>query len=377
MRVSAIAGFGVALALLCCGCQADGSLGDDPVQPASNDTAASSPMVSGGASSGRVVYASTVTEAPADFPLVPYWDAARRGTELFEGISSDEALKDWHDRRQDALAGCMKGKGFLYFPSEWLGGSEDGLNAGYFNDRDFLGFPRLPETRGEVQAVGYGVQPKRQPDGSELPDKNQEYFDSLDAKAKGAYSVAYVGVDNTAPDYDPYQNPDEELGGCLGQVEKDFPDLGDAHAARNVREHHGDVIADMTILARHGGIFEEKEMMALNRQWRSCMAGTGIVTDEPKREGNSWDGPLQAFMLAVRTDPSGAVGLITDSTPDDQSRLVGSAAEREVALLDFDCRAETDYEQRFTAIQRRREQDFVDANRKALDSMMAFVEGLS
>jgi hypothetical protein len=59
----------------------------------------------------------------------------------------------------------------------------------------------------------------------------------------------------------------------------------------------------------------------------------------------------------------------------DQRSLVGSPAEAEIALADFDCRAETDYEARFAAIQLELEQEFVDQNRPRLELMVAAASG--
>jgi hypothetical protein len=322
-------------------------------------------------------------EVPGDFPLVQYWDAVRRGEEFADTLVSYDDIKSWYKAREDAKASCMKSKGFLYFPNYYWqsDGSESSASAdaGYYLSRDYLELPRLPQTRVETQDIGYGIHRPESAVFEDEPDKNQEYIESLSAEAKSAYSIASVGVDRTAPDYDPYNQPDE-MGGCSGQAERDFPDPGDAHNDRNVLEQHSDIVADMAERTKHGLIFHEKTVITLNREWRSCMAGKGFELNDWGQEGNRFDGPFQAFLRAMATDPSGKVGQATDASPtlpDEQSRLVGSQVEREIALLDFDCRAETDYLNRFMDAQRKWEQDFVDANRKALDSMKAFVDGFS
>jgi hypothetical protein len=316
-------------------------------------------------------------EVPEDFPLVPYWDAVRRGEEFANKALSREQIADWWNSRESALARCMKAKGFLFFPRAPHDTTEENQESVEL-DRDYLPVPKLPLTRAETQAVGYGVQ-RKVVEESEAPDENIGYIDSLSGKEKSAYYVALQGVDITAPNYDPYSQP-EESGGCVGKIERDYPDPGDVKADRNVLEQHGDIVSDMAVMTRGGSIYEDKQVVKLNREWRSCMSDKGFAPDNPAREGDRWDGPLQAYMRAMLTDPSGKVAEIIDDSPplpDDQERLVGSDAERNIALLDFECRAETDYLNRFMDAQRKWEQDFVDANRKALDAMRDFVDGFS
>ncbi|MDR1237324.1 MAG: hypothetical protein LBK28_03695 [Propionibacteriaceae bacterium] len=375
LTVTALVGV---VSLLLGGCQADA--GRSEPLPAESEPPVSVVDFSGTPGGNAVVYASTHTDVPDDFPMVPYWDAVRRGEEFNDALVSDAEIVEWQLAREASLANCMKRKGFLYFPNDRQNSAsadESPDDADYYRSRDSLFIPRLPATRAEVQAVGYGVQRKKVAEPV-VTDKNQEYIDSLSAKEKSAYSIANVGVDRTAPDYDPYSQP-EETGGCFGQMERDFPDPGDTHVEHNILEQHGDIVSEMTVRDRGGIVFGEKPMIKLNREWRTCMAGKDFPIDNLE-EGRLWDGPVQAYMLAIRTDPSGKVGIITDdpnATPDEQSRLIGSATERELALLDFDCRTETDYLHRFTEIQRKWEQSFVDANRKALDKMRAFVDGLA
>ena len=379
LRFTATFVFAGAVSLLLGGCQSDARTlaVPDVVQPA--PAASPSPVNPVGTpAESLVVYASPNTKAPEDFPLVPYWDAVRRGDEVANAIVSQEQLTKWWNTRESALVSCMKNKGFMFFPRPVHDTTKENEESVAL-DRDYLPIPVLPETRAEVEAVGYGVEPKVVEEKTDPPDKNIEYADSLSAKKASAYYIALEGVDITAPGYDPYNQP-EELGGCGGKIERDYPTPGNDEADRNILLQHGDIVSDMASLTRSGQIYKDKQIVKLNRQWRSCMAGKGFAPDDPAREGGYWDGPYQAYMRAIHTDPSGKVGKITDDShplPDDQSRLVGSAAERKVALQDFDCREETNYLQTFTKTQRQQEQDFVNKNRKALDAMRTFVNNLS
>jgi hypothetical protein len=360
------------VSLLFGGCQADVEREPppEPVPPSPSVSFSVTP------DSSSVVYASSTTPVPDDFPMVVYWDAARRGEEFAHGAVSQAELAAWSESKETALAACMKSKGFLYFPRPWDDQTAENARAEAM-DRDYLPVPKLPETRAEVQAVGYGVHKKFVEEPDEPADKNTEYVDSLSVKERSAYYIALYDVDITAANYDPWTM--EPSGGCGVRIERDYPAPRNAKTDRNILDYHSDILSEMTDLSLTSSIYQEKPVIKLNRQWRSCMAGKGFALDNGHKEGSHWDGPIQAYMRAVLTDPAGNVVEPTDDkdSPDEQSRLVGSDAERKIALLDFDCRVETDYLPVFIDIQRKREQDFVKANRKALDNMRAFVDGLA
>ncbi|MEA5052608.1 MAG: hypothetical protein VB093_04070 [Propionicimonas sp.] len=378
MRFRSIVLAAAVLPLAIGGCQQDRDLSEPPPATASDtppvvlsapETAAppdpGSPATAGQAS------ASIHTDVPEDFPLVPYWGAIRRGKQWVSNTVSEDVRINW-ESREAAVAGCMKDRGFLYDPRPWTTGS----SAPDVEDRDYLAVPRLPASRAEVQASGYGVEP-RPADRPEQTDENQAYIDSLTKSELSAYLIAMYGVDTTAQDHDPYNQP-EELGGCLGDAERTYPDPAGAHADRDVLVRFGDLVTHVTMQTRHGRVFEQQEIISLNREWRQCMAKAGFAIDDLP-EGRPWDGPIQAYVRAQMTSPSGDVaeaGEGDTSVPDDQTRLVGSDPERQIALRDFDCREKTDYLSRFMQVQRELEQAFVDANRKELDKMVALVDSL-
>ena len=308
---------------------------------------------------------------------MPYWAAVRRGDEIAISTVDQEERAHWWDAREAALAACMKKEGFLFFPRpvhDTTADNQETLDL----DRDYMHIPYLATSRHEVEAVGYGIEPKP---GEESPegDPNETYVAKLDAKSRGAYYIALDGRDHTATDYDPF-GPRDESAGCAAKIDREYPERSRATRSRDMYSSYGDLISYMASLTRGDDIFRKKEVISLNREWRSCMARKGFGPDNPAREGSLWDGPYQAFGRARLIDPSGSVGVMTDdpsALPDEQSRLIGSLPEREIALLDFDCRDQTDYLAVFSGVQLRMEQDFVKANRKELDSLLAFVEGLS
>lgn len=322
-----------------------------------------------------VVQASPRTDVPDDFPLVRYWDAVRQGIDFVQSLTDSDAVVEWWDSREADIAKCLKEEGFLYFPRRRAVTENHPETAPF--PQDYLAIPRLANTRNEVQELGYGIEPP-EVELLEEPNLNQEYVDSLSPPERSAYYLVLVGVDITDPDYDPYTHT--ELGGCLGSAERAYPDPAEMNSALDVLVHHGDIITEMTIFTRHGTMFRDPAVLRLNREWRNCMSRHGFELDLPSREGSYWDGPLQAYMRAIRTGISGETSDTTAETaalPDDQTRLIGSAVEREIALLDFDCREEVNYMAAFTEAQRVKEQAFVDLNRKLLEEMRSFVDALS
>ncbi len=329
------------------------------------------------ASVASVAFASSSTPVPDGFPLVQYWAAIRRWDEIVISSVDPQERAQWWNTREAALARCMKTEGFLFSPRPVHDTTLDDEET-LALDRDYMHIPYLAVNRSDVEAVGYGIEAKVEEESLEA-DPNQAYAEKLDAKARSAYYIALDGVDHSAPDYDPFA-PRDESAGCAAKIDREYPDPWTASPARDMYSRHGDLLSDMTGLTRGGDIFREEPVIRLHREWRSCMARRGFRPDNPAREGSSWDGPYQAFIRARLTDPSGTVGVITDdpsALPDEQNRLVGSVPEREIALLDFDCRQETEYLAVFSQAQLSMEQDFVTANRKELDSLVAFVEGLS
>lgn len=364
-------------ALTLCGCQADQKAGRS--SPAGAVRLAwsvtPSPAPETGAPPGSRGFLPS-TPAPADFPMVPYWAAVRRGDEVVIASVDLQELGDRWSSREAALVRCMKREGFDFWPRVFHDPGADN-DEQLTLDRDYLHIPYLASHRSEVQAAGYGVEASQNASSPEV-DPNEAYVESLDAETRSAYYVALDGFDISDPDHDPFTSRDES-GGCAATIAREYPEpqaVGD----RDMYSRHGDLLSDMASLTRGDDIFSDARVIALNCAWRACMTGKGYVPDDPASEASPWAGPYQAVARARLTDPSGTLGTISEdmsALPDEQSRLVGSGPERDIALLDFECRQETDYLAVFAAAQRRLEQDFVTENRKELDSLLAFVDGLS
>jgi hypothetical protein len=83
-----------------------------------------------------------------------------------------------------------------------------------------------------------------------------------------------------------------------------------------------------------------------------------------------------ALSIALMTHPDGTLGAVEDGTPVNQipveeSSLLGTEAERVVALADFDCRVATDYISHLTTIRVDLDNAYLRTNQEALDRLAA------
>ncbi|MDR2372856.1 MAG: hypothetical protein LBD77_01870, partial [Bifidobacteriaceae bacterium] len=266
------------------------------------------------------------------------------------------AQAEWWERYVSVIAQCMAGQGFDYTPVEYPAVELPEYSSAF--SQDFLSIPLLPAERVDVERLGYGTHgPLEVFDASDLAalmpdDPNQEYFDSLSAAAQLSYNEAYWGyasVEEAA-----YSSP----AGCVGAAAAAAPEP--VTSVSEFLDEFNDVVWVVGRLA-YSEIFGDPRVASLAAEWDSCMRRGGIdvssETDELAVDSDlAYANPNSAWYLALRTGADGVVGaggraVFEDSLRLDQRSLVGSPAEAEIALADFDCRAETDYEARFAAIQ--------------------------
>lgn len=351
-----------------------GMLGSRPVEavPARTPTPAPSPVPVGTPSSEPATrWASPVSLLPDDMPLAPYWAAVRKAREYEGSLVSTAEKQAWWDLRQGFLVSCVAKRGFEFFPEEisW-DPPEEGSEAAageVFRDRDQLRVPTLDDDRTVVAAVGYGLRSadevsSTQGDSRIDDSKNAEYAASLSAAEREKYETA--------------------LGDCRRQVEDEHPDPIDRHWDDLIGNRF-DVVMELTLFRTSAGsgtaIEADPRIVELNTEWRTCVTAAGMPIEEARartKEPGVLDGPLGAFLLAYRTGADGVVAEVDDLDPArvDQRSLVGSEPEIRIALADFDCRAATDYADRIVEVQREREQEFLDAHRRELDKLVAYVD---
>ncbi len=216
--------------------------------------------------------------------------------------------------------------------------------------------------------------PDAEPDAIRVRnDPNLVYQESLSPAEFTAYQVALYG-DANGPG-------GGSASSCSGRAAAQFPEPAlsddrvqtfDAEFSDLIRSAWASVVADDS----SAGLDDDPRTIQLDEEWGSCMAKKGSAV-----AGREIDhGPKLAPALALRTRPDGTVGPlhldpvpVTD-IPVEETSLLGTEPERKVALADFDCRAETDYLARLTAIRVSRDEDFIAAHQAELDRLTAAAE---
>ncbi|MEA4943884.1 MAG: hypothetical protein VB080_05520 [Propionicimonas sp.] len=315
-------------------------------------------------------WGSAQTIAPDDLPLTPYWDAVRRAEDYENRLAAASDYRTWWDAREAFLPICLAESGFDYVPERraWDGpepGSEAEARAAIQN-HNRLRIPGLDADRAVVTQVGYGLRSA----AAELPGQdaaliddaqNTAYLDSLSPARQKKYKAA--------------------LDGCRAQFQRKNPVPDEPYRKNFISARFGDLLSDLVGFHVRGStsdIEADPRIVQLNSEWRACMAPSGLPIEDDRAwstKPGPWDGPVAAYLIAVRT---GADGLAADPGDDpariDQQSLVGSEPEFRIALADYDCRASTGYLDRFIAVQREHEQAFLDVHRKELDKLVAYVD---
>ncbi|GIG40442.1 hypothetical protein [Cellulomonas phragmiteti] len=313
-------------------------------------------------SSSTIQEPSLALRVGRDLPFSPYADA------IATVLGPDGTAQNEEEflAREQVVADCMKREGFDYTPRPYVK-SED-VAAGWAEGVVFL--PVLPEDRAVVEQIGYGVddvqEQERLLESAETPDENDAYLAGLSPSAQDAYVLALSGQDG--PD-DPAPDPG---GGCVGEALREVADGGHVPAAA---DEFAPLIVAMRRVAQEA-VYDDPRTVALNEEWTGCMLDAGFDVAPPESSAASWPaGPLQAYDLAVVTAADGSVerpgrDTPTNEIPLERRYLVGSDAERAVALADFDCRASTDYVERFVTVLADLESDFVATQGAALEQLV-------
>jgi hypothetical protein len=268
-----------------------------------------------------------------------------------------------YTQREEALAQCMTQRGFRYVPQP--APSESSV-AGVGVFLRYVPVPLLESDRAEVERDGYGLMaaPDPQKPGGLEPDANELYRQSLSPAEADAYQIALQGD---------YRVPTTE-GSCAAEAMDKYPQSaneGDAQSA--FRAAHSGVLEPLWDMRT--GVFDDSRVKALNQEWEGCMNVKGYRFDE----GVTGTGPEAAMVLARETMPDGTAPVVLPGTPvtdipPEQLSLLGTEPERKVALADFDCRAETDYMARLTAIRVSIDQQFIAEHQAELDRLVAAAE---
>jgi len=187
---------------------------------------------------------------------------------------------------------------------------------------------------------------------------NFEYQQTLSQAELQAYNVAMSGEPYLSEEGTPTANPNWEESGCIGwanhQIQLKSPDglLTDQEFAPLWE----------TIWEFKQTPIDDPELALADSEWANCMADNGYPDFE--RQGEVADYFAQAFNQVFSQRK------YTDtSVPTELLEL-----ERELALLDFDCRIAVNYDSRRDAAVFAAETQFVNDHRSELEALRAAAE---
>ena len=281
-----------------------------------------------------------------------------------------EASAAW-DNQQNYVAQCMANAGFKYVPGPFPVSQPTDF---YWLDNE-VPVPYLPISRSDVVRFGYG---KDDVEGQEanlsamnIPEANMAYLQTLSSDAQAEWWRAQSGT------YGPQDPSPDPNGGCGGRAVALYPNPVNT-AQKSLLAEFGPLIASMQQVAQ-SAVNEDPRMISLNAQWTECMTEAGFDVTPPSMAGVTLapqPAPNNGYGLAVSTGLDGKTHWLTKPTPVedvpiDQRYLMGTDAERAIALGDYDCRASTDFMKTYTDILASTEGDFLIKNMSSLGKMVS------
>ncbi len=279
-----------------------------------------------------------------DSPLAKYLAG------VYGNMDEETAIADAAER-EELVAACMTEEGFEYTPvdqSQYMSFADD------FEERN---------TEEWVASNGWGmVQTQEEMDAAqqeatEFVDPNQPYVESLSASEQEAYYATLYGVGPSEEDLNEdgsYEYNWEEAG-CQGSAEHELQ--GDSNYWED--PEFTDLFASMNSLWEE--LPKQPEIVELNEKWSACMADAEYAD------------------LAMRTDAQNIIIEEQNAFWSGENPVEPSAEEMaalkqkeiDLALADFHCAQELDYDKvQFTA-QFALEEQFIADNKSELDALVA------
>jgi hypothetical protein len=296
-------------------------------------------------------------EAESESPLAEYLDAVYGGD-----LSPEEQERQFAEQQaqqEELVAACMQEQGFEYTPAD---------PSSSFVSGD--GTEWEPDEREWVDQYGYGaVRTPFTEEGApeeEYVDPNADYVASLSESEQTAFYEALYGPQPTEEELgeDGSFEYDWTTAGCQGAAQHEVAgeDLSQSDEFRPLFDAINEFYEGMPSFA---GLAE------LEAEWSECMdaAGEGGFATQADAQNSIYEQLDEIYGGMEVTEDGAPVG------EPDQAAL-DALAEREVelALVDLQCREETDYRDRFTSITHEAEQQFVDDHRSELEALKAAAE---
>lgn len=285
-------------------------------------------------------------------------------TVLWEGEDwSIEKAKEQDRQREDLVAECMAKEGFEYVPNT--------NNVSYGEEVDDSEGPQWG-SKEFAEQYGYGIvdwpgrQEMENQDPEEYFDPNQDYVTSLSESEQQAFYDTLYG-----------KGPTEEEWALIesGEMEYQWEDQGcDGWARHQLNEGtsaglwEDPEFEEMTSAMNemYTEIYSDPEYQTLNQEWVSCMADAGFSDVKDK---DNVQNALYDELNEIYEDSSSPTG--EWSEPDKSVMDEFQKKEITQAVADYDCSQSVEYDKRYTEINHRMQQDFLNQYKTQLDAAIA------
>jgi hypothetical protein len=272
-------------------------------------------------------------------------------------VYESQDQSDFEEQQAEAeelIAVCMADEGFEYIPVDYSSQYVE-MDEGDIEDQN---------TKEWVAENGYGMNQtpeqiaEQNEQAEEFVNPNDDYVMTLSEGEQTAYyEVLYgPGPDESEIDEDGSYEYNWEEGGCQGaaQHETGGEDIWNS-------DEHADLIEAMN------SVWEDLEkdpaVKTLNAEWASCMADAGYADFSVKNDA------VQAVV-----DESNALYENAETGPSDEDIKAARDHELEIALADFTCSEEVNYNDVQLKAQFELEEQFISDHKAELDAFIADYE---
>jgi hypothetical protein len=286
-----------------------------------------------------------------------------------------QAESDAKNRKvEELVATCMQDQGFDYTPNDTNGGTvfaSDDLDVEW-GSREF------------AEQYGYGISTDpwgstEQPvdDGSEYVDPNAEYTEAMSESELAAYQEALWGVPQEYVEGEEPVEYDWTTAGCYGAAQHEVYEIGGTDT------DEFSALED-EISAFWETVQADPRISELNASWGSCMADAGFdgltsANDSTQPLYDEWnqlqgyddpDYQAQVESWDWEADPNGP------KQPEPDADAVAAFTKKEIAMAvaDFDCKDEVDFQEESQRIDHELQQQFVDQNKAELEAWATAAE---
>jgi hypothetical protein len=297
---------------------------------------------------------SPATAPVEEPPLSQFFEAAHGGA-LSPEEQEKKAAED-ERQREELIAQCMTEEGFEYTPNIRDASS---VTAAEGEEWD-------PESRKWVAQYGYGIinYPGRDDadSGEQVVDANADYVASLSESERTAFDEALYGpvpAEEETPAEDEAAEWDWTAAGCLGWAEHELEQSGQLPAMPEAHEPLMQAVNEF-----YENLSSSPELTEIDAEWASCMTGAGQPGFSAQSDAQT---SINDESIALY-DKAGETG------PDKAALAEVGEKEIELALVDLECREETDYRNSVQEVQNKQEQQFIDDHKAQLEAFKADLE---